>query len=244
MAAKKPGAQATVTLKHLAASLAETHEMSKKQTEAVLGDLVGLVSKHLKKGDRIRIGGLGILVVRNVPPAWAAIRPPAPRSRSRRARRWPSAPPRSSRKPSDCSPALPSGIGGRLHGPGSARAHARGILRRQPAGGRPSSDRGRPSSRPHPNSIVAEMKRAPLPPASRCPRDHSVRAGLASGIAFKKFQPDGFAPRTFLRMTQLPCGFTKHSSASSKPRIYKSRIYKPWILQALDLRFASLSVAR
>src|SRR3954469_14323749 len=64
MAAKKPGAQATVTLKHLAANLSESHEMSKKQTEAVLGDLVGLVTKHLKKGDRIRIGGLGILVVR------------------------------------------------------------------------------------------------------------------------------------------------------------------------------------
>ena len=64
MAAKKPGAQATVTLKHLAANLSEAHEMSKKQTEAVLGDLVGLVTKHLKKGDRIRIGGLGILVVR------------------------------------------------------------------------------------------------------------------------------------------------------------------------------------
>jgi DNA-binding protein HU-beta len=64
MAAKKPGAQATVTMKHLAANLAEAHEMSKKQTEAVLGDLVGLVTKHLKKGDRIRIGGLGILVVR------------------------------------------------------------------------------------------------------------------------------------------------------------------------------------
>jgi DNA-binding protein HU-beta len=54
----------TVTLKHLAASLADNHEMSKKQTEAVLGDLVGLVTKHLKKGDRIRIGGLGILQVR------------------------------------------------------------------------------------------------------------------------------------------------------------------------------------
>jgi DNA-binding protein HU-beta len=64
MAAKKPGAAPTVTMKHLAASLAESHEMSKKQTEAVLGDLVGLVTKHLKKGDRIRIGGLGILVVR------------------------------------------------------------------------------------------------------------------------------------------------------------------------------------
>ena len=61
-AAKK--AVPTVTLKHIAASLAETHELSKKQTEAVLGDMVGLVTKHLKKGDRIRIGGLGILVVR------------------------------------------------------------------------------------------------------------------------------------------------------------------------------------
>ena len=61
--AKKPAVN-TVTIKHLAANLAETHEMSKKQTEAILGDLVGLVTKHLKKGDRIRIGGLGILVVR------------------------------------------------------------------------------------------------------------------------------------------------------------------------------------
>src|SRR5215207_3562289 len=64
MAVKKAGTQATVTLKHNAANLAESHEMSKKQTEAVLGDLVGLVTKHLKKGDRIRIGGLGILQVR------------------------------------------------------------------------------------------------------------------------------------------------------------------------------------
>ena len=63
-AAKKAGTVNTVTLKHIAANLAESHEMSKKATEAVLGDLVGLVTKHLKKGDRIRIGGLGILVVR------------------------------------------------------------------------------------------------------------------------------------------------------------------------------------
>ena len=32
----------TVTLKHLAAALAETHEMSKKQAEAVLGDFLEL----------------------------------------------------------------------------------------------------------------------------------------------------------------------------------------------------------
>ncbi len=67
MAAKKPakaGAQTTVTLRHLAARLAEDHEMSKKQSEAVLNGMVDLVVRHLKKGDRIRIGGLGILVVR------------------------------------------------------------------------------------------------------------------------------------------------------------------------------------
>jgi len=57
-------APATVTLKHLAAALADTHEMSKKQAEAVLGDFVGNIVKHLKKGERIRIGGLGILQVR------------------------------------------------------------------------------------------------------------------------------------------------------------------------------------
>ena len=54
----------TVTLKHLAASLAEDNELSKKQAEAILGGLVGQIVKHLKKGERIRIGGLGILQVR------------------------------------------------------------------------------------------------------------------------------------------------------------------------------------
>ncbi|MBP9234711.1 MAG: HU family DNA-binding protein, partial [Hyphomonadaceae bacterium] len=43
---------------------AETHEMPKKQSEAYLNDLVTLVTKHLKKGDRIRLVGLGVLVVR------------------------------------------------------------------------------------------------------------------------------------------------------------------------------------
>jgi DNA-binding protein HU-beta len=56
--------QTTVTLRNLAAKLSEEHEMSKKQCEAVLGDLVSAITKHLKKGDRIRIGGLGILQVR------------------------------------------------------------------------------------------------------------------------------------------------------------------------------------
>src|ERR1017187_5308051 len=51
----KAAAQATVTLKHLAAALAESHDLAKKQAEALLGDLVALTAKHLKKGDKIRL---------------------------------------------------------------------------------------------------------------------------------------------------------------------------------------------
>src|ERR1700719_5318085 len=53
-----------VTLKHLAAVLAEEHQLTKKAGEALLGELVVLITKHLKKGERIRIAGLGILQVR------------------------------------------------------------------------------------------------------------------------------------------------------------------------------------
>ncbi len=38
--------------------------MSKKQAETILNDTVSLITKHLKKGERIRIVGLGILQVR------------------------------------------------------------------------------------------------------------------------------------------------------------------------------------
>jgi DNA-binding protein HU-beta len=53
-----------VTLKHLAARLAADHELTKRQGEAILGDLVTLITKHLKKGERIKISGFGILQVR------------------------------------------------------------------------------------------------------------------------------------------------------------------------------------
>lgn len=59
--------QATVTIKHLAAALAVQHELARKQSQEILNDAVGLVTKHLKKGDRIRIAGLGILQVRKRP---------------------------------------------------------------------------------------------------------------------------------------------------------------------------------
>ncbi|WP_256375359.1 HU family DNA-binding protein [Bradyrhizobium sp. WSM3983] len=62
--AKKAAAPATITLKHLAADIAESQDLSKKHAEAVLTDMVDLIAKHLKKGDRVRIVGLGILQVR------------------------------------------------------------------------------------------------------------------------------------------------------------------------------------
>lgn len=63
----KVGAKAgpvTITLKQIAAALAEGHELPKKQAEAVLNDLVALTVKHLKKGDKVRFTGIGILQVR------------------------------------------------------------------------------------------------------------------------------------------------------------------------------------
>ena len=63
----KTPAQATVTLRHLAATLADKYEVPKRQAEAVLGDLVTMTTKHLKRGDKIRLTGIGILQVRKRP---------------------------------------------------------------------------------------------------------------------------------------------------------------------------------
>jgi DNA-binding protein HU-beta len=63
----KAATPTTVTLRHLATALAESHDMPKKQANEMLGDMVTMITKHLKKGERIRIGGLGILQVRKRP---------------------------------------------------------------------------------------------------------------------------------------------------------------------------------
>ena len=57
----------TVTLRQLAETLSESHELPKKQVQGMLEDMVGAITKHLKKGARIRIAGLGILQVRKRP---------------------------------------------------------------------------------------------------------------------------------------------------------------------------------
>ena len=57
----------TITLKHIAAELAEGHALSKKAAESVLDDFVALITRQLVKGDKIRLSGLGILQVRDRP---------------------------------------------------------------------------------------------------------------------------------------------------------------------------------
>jgi DNA-binding protein HU-beta len=57
----------TVSSRQLAIQLAEKHELSKKQANAIMDDLAGLITKQLKKGVRIRLNGLGILQVRKRP---------------------------------------------------------------------------------------------------------------------------------------------------------------------------------
>ena len=66
-AAGKPVKAATVTLKHIGNALAEAHSMPKKQANEVLSDMIGMITTHLKKGARIRIGGFGVLQVRKRP---------------------------------------------------------------------------------------------------------------------------------------------------------------------------------
>ena len=55
---------ATITLSQLAKALAETHELPKKQANALLTDLSDMIAKHLKKGAKVRVNGIGVLQVR------------------------------------------------------------------------------------------------------------------------------------------------------------------------------------
>ena len=58
-------AASTVTKKYFADALAKQHHLTKKQGREMLEDLIGLITQHLKKGERVKIAGLGILMVRD-----------------------------------------------------------------------------------------------------------------------------------------------------------------------------------
>ncbi len=65
--AKATPTPATVPLSKLLAELAEKHELPKKAVASIFDDFVQLTVKNLKKGNKVRITGLGILQVRKRP---------------------------------------------------------------------------------------------------------------------------------------------------------------------------------
>ena len=64
-AAVKKATPNTVTVKQIAADLAEKHDMPKRQVEALMNDLGEAFTTHLKKGNKIRYSGVGVLEVRS-----------------------------------------------------------------------------------------------------------------------------------------------------------------------------------
>ncbi len=66
-AAPTSASPATITSKQLSATLAERHDMGKKEAETLVGEVFEMLVTHLKSGDRLRISGLGILEVKNRP---------------------------------------------------------------------------------------------------------------------------------------------------------------------------------
>ncbi|MGF9764176.1 HU family DNA-binding protein [Microvirga sp. 0TCS3.31] len=53
-----------LTLRHIAERLSEAHELPKRQANEMLTQVIEMIAKSLKKGDKIRLSGLGILQVR------------------------------------------------------------------------------------------------------------------------------------------------------------------------------------
>ena len=64
-AAAKPTAPKSITTKHLAYELAEQHQLTKQQGLDMMEELIGMITTHLKKGERVKIVGFGILQERN-----------------------------------------------------------------------------------------------------------------------------------------------------------------------------------
>ena len=53
-----------VTMKQLATDLAALYALPKKQSEAMMSDLIAHITKHIKRGAKVRVPGFGILMVK------------------------------------------------------------------------------------------------------------------------------------------------------------------------------------
>ena len=63
-ASKAAAAQTTITLKQIGVQLAAAHQLPKRQVETLFGEMIETIVKHLKKGAKVRISGIGILQVK------------------------------------------------------------------------------------------------------------------------------------------------------------------------------------
>lgn len=61
---KSTATGAIVTLKQIAADLANKYDLPKKTAEGVLADMVGETTRHIKRGAKVRIPSFGILQVK------------------------------------------------------------------------------------------------------------------------------------------------------------------------------------
>jgi DNA-binding protein HU-beta len=61
-------ASQTITLKQMAAELANAHNPTKKQAEALVDDPMTLAIQHLGSGHKVRLTGLRLLHVQRPPP--------------------------------------------------------------------------------------------------------------------------------------------------------------------------------
>src|SRR5262245_27135095 len=59
---KAPG---VITKERLVATLAEQHHLSKRASQQMLNDLISMIAKHLRKGERVKIAGLGVWQIRH-----------------------------------------------------------------------------------------------------------------------------------------------------------------------------------
>ncbi|MBM1171788.1 HU family DNA-binding protein [Microvirga arabica] len=62
--ASTSSASPILTLRNIADRLSEMHEVPKRQANEMMTQVVEMIAKSLKKGDKIRLSGLGILQVR------------------------------------------------------------------------------------------------------------------------------------------------------------------------------------
>lgn len=62
-----PAKAPVVTLKHLAAGVAEAQEMPKRDAEAFAASLIGELVAQIKGGAKVRIAGLGVIEIKDRP---------------------------------------------------------------------------------------------------------------------------------------------------------------------------------